>query len=72
MCEIMDAGAAAPEGGLHGRSSAVDVSVVMALLFGHEDGEERVAGILALAVPRQGTGNAQIMSGGLTRRHWAV
>jgi hypothetical protein len=44
MCEIMDAGAAAPEGGPHGRSSAVDVSVVMALLFGHADGEERVAG----------------------------
>jgi hypothetical protein len=42
--EILDAGVAASEGGLRGCSTASDAAVVMALLFGHGDGEERVAG----------------------------
>jgi hypothetical protein len=56
--EILDARVAASEGGLRGCSTASDATVVMALLFVHGDGKERVAGdpgvgdVLAKASPR--------------------
>jgi hypothetical protein len=54
-----------------GDSTASDVAVVMALLFGHMDDEERAAGdpgvgdASAVSAPRS-------CSGSLTRGHWTV
>jgi hypothetical protein len=57
--EFMDAGVAAPEGGLHGwPSTASDAAVVVVSLFDHVDGVERtvgdpgVGGASASAAPR--------------------
>jgi hypothetical protein len=65
----LDAEAAASEGGMHGRLYASDMAVVMALLFGRVDDEERAAG-------NPGVGGASEMSaprsrsGNLTQGHW--
>jgi hypothetical protein len=59
-----------------GVSSAIDVAVVMALLFDHEDGEERVAGdsgvggASAMATPRSCRRPDSDTLGGLRYEAW--
>jgi hypothetical protein len=74
-CEILDTGAAAPEGGLRGRLYSERCSgVVMVSLFGHVDDAERtveelgVGGASALAALRSRFGDLTRDSGRLSSR----